>query len=423
MITRKSNLLILISLMFVFRILLEISYVNIISRVFLYEGFSFNFNLIQYFSSWLLFVSALFLIRSKIYRVSDYFFLTAILAIVAPITIIYGYDSGRSVFPVVASISALLVIFLISNMKFISFKTIPTFESGLLSAVLISVFFVLFLILWYPVSGASFNLDLSKVYEYRSDNADLASRGILAYTNNWTFRVFNIVLFCVSLMYRRYVWMVLFFIVQIYLFAYSGHKSVLFFPFMIIGIWYYFGKSNSSTLLPVMFSVVILLTLVSFYLWDDLWATTLFSRRVFFVPARLTYAYFDFFSSYPHVFWSNSILSGFIDYPYSLPVSLVVGRFVGAEGMAANNGYIASGFAHAGLLGVLLYSFLIGFLLKFLNDVTENMLPLWFAISLSIIPLRSLLISSDLFTVMLTHGFGVAIIIILLLRAKNYVTR
>ena len=119
------------------------------------------------------------------------------------------------------------------------------------------------------------------------------------------------------------------------------------------------------------------------------------------------------------MFWSNSVLSYFLSYPYDLSLSHVIGRYLGNEGMSANNGFVASGFAHAGIFGVFFYALIIGLILRFINDVTYNLLPLWFAVALSIVPLRSLLISSDLFTVMLTHGFIIALLIIFLARSKK----
>jgi hypothetical protein len=222
-----------------------------------------------------------------------------------------------------------------------------------------------------------------------------------------------------SLLYRRYFLFLVFFLVQIYFFSASTHKSVLFFPFLLVGVWFYFRKTSSLVILPVMFSSVIIVTLFSYLMLDDLWLSSLFSRRVFYVPANLTFVYFDFFSDNPNIFWSNSVLSSFLTYPYDLSLTHVVGRYLGSEEMGANNGFIASGYAHAGIFGVFIYSIIVGIILRFLNDITYKTMPVWLAVALTIVPLRSLLISSDLFTVMLTHGFIVAIILVYLIRVKH----
>lgn len=416
----NKNLILFVFLVLLFRVLLEISYVNVVSQIFAYEGYQLNFSYLNYVTSWVVFLSGFYLVRDRIYKVSDYFFITAFLAVIIPLSVLFGYDSERSFFPFFILLMAIFFINLVTRTKIISFKTLPTFKDGIRFVVVISAIFVAFLVVWYFVSGVSFNLNFSKVYDFRGENADLAAGGLLSYTNNWTYKIFNMVLFAIALRYRRYFLAIIIFGVQVYFYAASAHKSILFLPILIIGVWFYFRKTNSLAVVPFLFSSVIAFTLITYYLLGDILASSLFSRRVFFVPANLTYVYFDFFHSNPKVLWSNSVLSSFLTYPYDLSMAYVVGSYLGKEGMGANNGFVASGYAHAGLFGVFFYALIIGLILRFINDVTYYYIPLWFAVALSIVPLRSLLISSDLFTVMLTHGFIVALVVIFLARSKKY---
>lgn len=392
----------------------------IISKSFAYDGFSFNFSEINYFVSWVFFFIGLCLIRDRIYQVSDYFFITAFLGILIPSSVLFAYDDTRNFFPIFLLTMALIFISLITRVRLFSFRSIPLIKQGLPVIVVVSLLMVLFLVIWYFVSGVSFNLDLFKVYEFREVNAKTSDLGILAYTNNWTFQIFNVALFAIALMYRRYFLAILIAAIQVYFFAASAHKSVLFFPLMVFGIWYYFKHNNNVIVIPVIFICLITLTLATFYIFDDLLASSFLSRRIFFVPAHLMYIYFEFFSSNEHVFWSNSILSPLIKYPYDVLPAQLIGDYLNQNEMYANGGFIASGFAHAGVIGVFFYSLLLGFILRFINDATQDFLPLWFAVSLTAIPLRSVILSSDLFTVMLSHGFVIVLFIILLVRSKKY---
>ena len=113
-------------------------------------------------------------------------------------------------------------------------------------------------------------------------------------------------------------------------------------------------------------------------------------------------------------------MSSFSNYPYGeVSMSKLIGNYMGTEA-SANNGFISSGYAHAGIFGIYIYSIIIGFILRLLNDITYNLLPLWFAIALCLQALRSLVMSSDLFAVMLTHGLIIVIIIIFFVRSKKY---
>jgi hypothetical protein len=417
----KSSILFFL-LVFVFRVLLEISYINVINPVFSYAGFHVNFSYINYLISWIIFLSGFLFLASRILRVSDYFFIVIFLVVITPICILFGYDTERSLGPLGVSVGSLWIIYFVVNKKTISFRTLPIFKGGQTQVVLVSSLFVVFLIFWYALSGVSLNLNLMEVYDFRSENQDLAGGGILNYTNGWTYNVFNMTLFSIALLARRHVIAVFIFAIQVYFFAASAHKSVLFIPFIILSLYVYFRKNNSALFIPALLSSIVALTLSTYYFLDDIITSSVLTRRIFFIPSGLTFTYFEFFNDNPKVIWSNSVLSSFLEYPYDQGQSMsnVIGNFLGYEDRAANNGFIASGYAHAGLFGVFIYSLVIGFILRFLDHITDNLVPLWFALSLCVVPLASLIISSDLPTVLLTHGFIIALLIILLLRSKKY---
>ncbi|MDC1143554.1 hypothetical protein OAT22_00695 [Porticoccaceae bacterium] len=278
------------------------------------------------------------------------------------------------------------------------------------------------LIFWYLSSGVDLNLGPMRVYEYRSENQDKAGGGILNYIIPWTYKIFTMTLLAIALLGRRYYLAVLILSVQVFFYAASAHKSVLISPLLILGLYFYFKKTNSAVIVLGVLSGVVALTLGTYYIFDDIVASSFVVRRALFIPSSFTFSYFEFFGSNPKVFWSNSLLSGFLDYPYGQDQSmaLVIGGGIGYPDQNANNGFISAGFAHAGFFSIFLYSIVIGLILRFLNHVTENLLPLWFGLSLCVLPLASLLLSSDLLVVLLTHGFIIALLIITLVRSKKY---
>ena len=403
-----------------FRALLDLSYVIIISPIFSYAGFTYSPSPSNYALSWVLLLFSFSLIRQNLTKVSDYFFFLAIMSVFMPITTLYGFDSDRDVIVVLIVLASLSLVHWVTDAKFVSFRQLPEVRYGVSVVVLISSIFVTFLIAWYYTSGVDLNLNFTKVYEFRRPNAELASGGILSYTNNWTYKVFSVTLFAIALLYKRYVLLVFIFLIQVYFYAASAHKSVFFLPIMILGIFYYVRSDYRAISLSLVFSSLIIFSIFSYFMAGDIIISSLFSRRVFFVPAHATFTYFEFFKDNPNVYWSNSFLSPFLHYPYDLQVPQVIGRYLGNAELSANNGYIPSGYAHAGLLGVIFYSLILGLILKLINDFTINRLPLWFAVALSIVPLRSVLTASDLTVVIVTHGLFIVLIIIFLLRSKRY---
>lgn len=402
-----------------FRAILDCSYSFFVSDFFSYDGYGFDFSISNYLISWGGYLVSIKILSDRLRKVSHYFFLTSVLSVIAPLTSIYGLDSSRPLFPVFITISSLLWIYFLSRLGLISFNRLPIVKSGRSIAVGISILFVVFLVFWFFVSGAKPNLDLSRVYEFRQANAELAAKGVLAYTNNWTFQIFSIYLICFSLYARKYSLCVIMLFVQVYFFAISAHKTILFLPVLVFGVWLYFRKSNSLLFVPIVFSAIILMSMISYYAFDDLWMTSLLSRRVFFMPASLCFTYFEFFSEHAYVYWSNSIFSGLLEYPYGdLGIPYVIGGYLGYPEMGANNGFVSSGFAHGGVGGVFFYATIIGLMLRLINHISSGYMPVWVAVAISVVPLRSLLISSDLFTVMLTHGFAVAVFLMYLSRKR-----
>lgn len=142
-------------------------------------------------------------------------------------------------------------------------------------------------------------------------------------------------------------------------------------------------------------------------------------RRAFFVPTGLVFQWFDYFNGHAHVYWADRILSFFSDGAYvGANIPRLIGDYlVPGSNSAANSGMIASGYAHAGYVGVLLYSVILGLVVSGLNAVIKSGVPLWVVAALSIGPLRTAIADSDLFTSLLSHGLGITFLILWLYRS------
>lgn len=399
-----------------FRLVLDYSYFNFVHPVFSYEGYYLNFNWFNYTLSWVFYLTSFFLVRDHILLPSDYFFISAILAVFAPLTSYFGLNNF-SYFPVLLTLMSFFIIWFLLKTNLVKPVEFKIHDGGGKLAFNLSVISVFILIFWYILSGAVFyfNLDFSKVYEYRGMSSKLASIGPMAYFNGWVYNVFIVYAMAYTLLHKKYYLTILFVIIQIFFYGVSAHKTVFFTPFLVLSIWWYFRNFKSVMFMVVSFSFLVS-TSVFLYLYNNnIMFGSMFSRRVFFVPAKLTFDYFNFFENNPKIFWSNSVLSWLFDYPYHDRVTKIIGYENDTEA-SANNGYIASGFSHAGILGILIYSYIIAFLLKNIDYFSKFNVPLWFILCLIVTPMRSFLISSDLLTGLLTHGFLIAFILILLSR-------
>ena len=146
---------------------------------------------------------------------------------------------------------------------------------------------------------------------------------------------------------------------------------------------------------------------------------SLLLRRVYFVPAQINYFYYDYFSLNSFILWAESKLTlGLIDYQYPLSMPRMIGlEYFGNEITNANTGWIGSGYAQAGLIGMIIYSVIIGIIFNTLNifskRVNKNII-----LPITIVPVFSVITSSDLPTAFLTHGLILVLILVSILAVK-----
>lgn len=407
-----------------FRLLLDVSYVTFVSPVFEYSGFYLNIDLLNISISWVVYLICLYFTPYILNRISDYFIVSFFLAVIAPLSGLIGLG-GFEFYPLlVTSIVFCFFVFFRYGRFFSSLMPvpkIPIFKFGRNFTFFVALVSVIFLLAWYFISDGIryLNFDFAKVYEFREESAEVVNVGVLAYFNNWVYSIFSVFLMSYFIFRSKFFLFFIVFGVQIVFFGVSAHKSVFFFPFLVCAIWFYFRKSKALSIVPIGFSFIVFLCLLLYFIMGDIMAGSMFIRRVFYVPAYLTVKYFEFFHDNQYLYWSNSIFSSVNDYPYSLPLGLLIGDYVGS-GASANNGFIASGYAHAGLIGVLIYSFILAYFLKILDVIViSSDVPVWLGLCMTIVPLRSALISSDLFTTLLTHGLLVSFLMLIFFRRSQ----
>ena len=351
----------LLVLVEIFRLSLDFIYLEFISNSYKYAGFNVDFNYQNYFISHLFILLPCFLLRNRIICIFDFFITNCILFLYVPMTCLYGL-AGRSIDPLLIFCTSLIIIKLFSYLR-ISYKDYFLKNSYIYIYITCIIFILITLcniILNYK--NLNFNIILTDVYNYRYNNVEIINNGVFGYINSWTSKIFTPVLLVYSLIKRNILLLILSLIIFLLLFSAINTKSIIFNPLLIILVWFYF-KNFKNTGLIFLFSTIFLFFIYSIYLiTDNIHIPSWLIRRVLFVPSELTFVYFDYFNTNSMVYWSNSILSGIIDYPYDSSVSYLIGDQVDITN--ANNGYLSLGFAHAGFFGIILYSLIIGVILS-----------------------------------------------------------
>lgn len=265
-----------------------------------------------------------------------------------------------------------------------------------------------------------FNLNILNVYDFRADTtAEIP--GIFRYL---FFSVAKAVLplaLVLAIYFRNAALGIVSTVLIVLMFGMLHQKSILFLPFISAAL-YLISLSNRVVdyiiygVIGVVSVSVIELIALRFSSGDNIALYTSFIvRRVFFIPPLLDNIYINYFFEIPKIYWSTSQLGlGITDNPYDLPAPLLIGLDVfGAEGMSANTGIIGSGYSHAGITGVVIYSVLFGFMISIINEFGKKIgHEIVFASSISIV--ISILSSTDFTTAILTHGLLALIILFII---------
>ncbi|MEA3432363.1 MAG: hypothetical protein U9R01_06820, partial [candidate division WOR-3 bacterium] len=263
-----------------------------------------------------------------------------------------------------------VVVFLLLHMPTISLR--PLKQSGVIRySIFICLGVVVFLMV-YKYLGLSLNFNLTKVYDIRSQYV-ATEIPLAGYLFTWMAYIVNPIFFALFIKKRKWLLMTLVVILQILLFSATGNKSFLFaLPFVLVLMWV-MTRKKPLAYMGIGLASIVLLGMLSYWLIDDIWISSLFARRTLLVPAQLSFLYYDFFSKHELVFLSASRLGFFLNYPYHLsPPHLIAEVYFNQPAMGANNGVVANAFMNFGFVGLALYSILLAVILKLVDSCSKR---------------------------------------------------
>lgn len=259
------------------------------------------------------------------------------------------------------------------------------------------------------------NFDLALVYEYR-DELEYTGFPFASYLIPWQAYVVNMTLLAYSV-HRGWKGAALFMLAaQLLLFGMTNYKSFLFAPALVVGVMWMARSSLRLGWAILLGGAVVVLTAWALYLFSgQVLIPSIFVRRLFFVPAELHLWYYDFFSSpgNPFVTLSNSVLASVSRYPYDQSVPPLIGwTYTGTE-VGANAGWMADAYSQFGFAGMGVFAVLLALVLRLLDGVSAGT-SRQLATAVVAVPAMAL-VNSGLLTVLLTHGFGLAMLLLWLL--------
>lgn len=407
----KANERSLLVLFILYRILLDVCFVVYLNEYYSFSGFALDFNLGKYLGS--LFVLLLFfiLLSKQNNKPSEALIQFLFLTTFVPISSYYAMSNEETNWFLLSALFWFII--LIFQNSHIYLKTINLQTRLNTKTIIYSL--IIFILLVFAIvinyTGVSFNINLYKVYEIRAESK-LHEIPFAGYFVNWTAKV--ILPFLILYYFLReknkfnykFISLVL---LAVLLFSITGHKSYLFIVPMVLGSFYLLKTKSFyfSTLLVLCFIIVIGMFL--FFTFNEPTIITFLVRRTLFLPAQISFYYYDFFKGEP-IYLSNSIFSSFIDYPYTKEPAFLIGKYyLGKESVSANNGIISDGYANFGVFGVVLWSIFFFLLTKLVDSITKNK-SIFLILPIMLVSFKTF-IDAAFFTTLLTHGLLIALLI------------
>ncbi|MGN0066827.1 MAG: hypothetical protein ACI38V_04270 [Bacteroides sp.] len=264
-------------------------------------------------------------------------------------------------------------------------------------------------------NGFKLKLDLNDVYDIRFAVRDMHLPTIVQYLKPLASKV-TLMTIMILLMQKKYQWVAFLTIIQLMNFAFGALKSDLFALLLayIFGIGYK-PQHRQYVLYGLLFSNIFVI--IEYLNTGISYTSIVIHRRVLFMPALLSYEYYDYFSMHELVYLRDSFMRFFgFSSPYDLEIPRLIGRELYAkEEMNCNTGILGDDFAQLGWISIIIFPLLriklLGVYDRMCNGINQNLI-IFISFVYSLV-----FISGTFFSSLLTGGF---IGILFLLHLFNY---
>jgi oligosaccharide repeat unit polymerase len=357
---------------FLYKLILDLSYYFVIFPVFGYMRFELNFNSLKLVESYLLLFIIFILMPKSSRKLSNVMVWLLVLISYVPMLTLFAFMDQPRLY-MYAVTGFWLLVFLLLKIPMIK---IPSLKESQAKIIRYLIFFSLLLIVFlmlYKYFGFSFSFDLTKVYEIRAKYKEI-NIPLAGYLFNWMAYIVGPIFFVLFLTKRKWIFVGLIVVLQLFLFSKTGNKTFLFIlPFVLVLMWIITSK-NPLAYMTIGLIGIILLGMFSYWLIDDIWMSSLFTRRTLLSPAQLSFLYHDFFSQNTHTFLSqHRIFRAFLDYPYHLDPPHLIGEvYFNKSEMCANNGIYGDGYMNFGFIGLALWGIFLVIILKLIDSFSRN---------------------------------------------------
>lgn len=362
------NKLIRMQIFLIYRIVYEVVYHHVVSDVFGYAGLKYNPNITKMIISYGIFIAFIFISRDYS-KVSGFLLDIHFIFTIIPLLAMY-WQSDRSTSYILACSVCYFILNTVcytKNVKKTKIITLGNFFSKFNITKYLMVATILILIILTSIYGIATNIafDMASVYSLR---ASQSFPGILGYLINWL--PYSIVpcLLCITLYKKNYIGSVLSILCQTYLYLLTGSKTTFFsIGLILFSYWLVKCKKNFVLWWCIALTVLNIVTPIIYNKFGQLMPLAIFPVRLLTLPADISNLHFEFFSNHSKLLFSENFIGRIfgIKSPYNMLASFIIG----GTNSNANTGYLGDAFDNAGIPLMLIYSVILGLILRYIDKI------------------------------------------------------
>ncbi len=388
----------------IYRIFLDIIYSTIIVEAYDYQHYIFNPSINSIIISWFLLITILpFIVYcSRGNNLSSIILFLFGLFSFVPTSTMIAFNSQYNITYIILIYVYWLLFFIVTIKMptiYLNFKTNSFFFINVLIFLIVgSVIYVS-----YRFTGFRFHFGLMDVYDLRVEAREYSVPTVFNYLLSAADYVLIFVLiYFITL--KKYFLSIIFFILNLLNFGISGSKHIVFLLFLSLSVYLIFKTKDVRKYILPFLIIVLSLSLIEYKYYETNFLTLFLSYRVLFIPSKLHYIYYDYFSNHDFDYFRQSFMKFFLVSPYKENIGFIIGEFdTGAIEGRANNGLFSDAFFNLGIIGVLIFPLALAFILKLFDGAVRSLNKrFYFSIALSIflallsLPLTTALLSSGL---------------------------
>lgn len=408
-------------------VFLMICYNSYLTNTYAYYGFKNEMSSASLIISLLiLFVTFVVIYRQKTNTYSKFIIYILLIVNFIPSIITFCFMPFNYKYLMLLLIYWIMMVFFVNLFNKIHFDdNSKKFKSNVLNVYVVAIIEFIVMLLVSRYTGI--NLNFSTVYELRDNYFQTNIPVLLAYLYA-AFKVVNPLLFVYLYNSKKRLGYIFTIVIQLLAFLCDGSKSTLFSLIIAYVIIKYVKKkkivdflSNDKIKYYILLGLaaVNVIGFIEFKFLNSSFLYNYFIRRAFFLPSLLNHYYFDFFSSHSFDYFRQSVLGKFgFSSIYNMKIQNIIGQvYFSAPTMLANNGLFSDAYMNLGMSGMFIMPMLLCLVLRFLDYCSKNINSYYLIMVL--ISTSYTFISSSFFTVLLTHGFLLMCLIILVIIPKD----